>query len=261
MELVSGGGDIHIDNMENPSANVNSVRIKRAAVKSFLSLFADFLAALGSGPLCADGRSCPEHLALFLGRKEPNTVSTVGADELIQSSTNFSKDSCLSYPDGLVTILSLFNSELDNTQQSNREKRFERLRNEWEQSRNAHENDALRDVFNQRRTEEPRPPVIRRPPERVLQSILRIIQALCLDDRVRDDLCERLVRLPERCVDGRFPDRSIPEQYFVSHMDVDFLDSDVPHTNLIDELLRLLPLGSGMGVKSKAAVMAWLFDY
>lgn len=258
MELVSGGGDIYIDNMENPSANVNSVRIKRAAVKSFLSLFADFLAALGSGPLCADGRSCPEHLALFLGRKEPNIVSAVGADELIQSSNNFSKDSCLSYPDGLVTILSLFNSELDNTQQSNREKRFERLRNEWEQSRNAHENDALRDVFNQRRTEEPRPPEIRRPPERVLQSILRIIQTLCLDDRVRDDLCERLVRLPERCVDGRFPDRSIPEQYFVSHMDVDFLDSDVPHTNLIDELLRLLPLGSGMSVKSKAAVMVAL---
>ena len=255
MELVSGGGDIHIDDMENPSANVNSVRIKRAAVKSFLSLFADFLAALGSGPLCADGRSCPEHLALFLGRKEPNIVSSVGVEEPIQSSNNFSKDSCLSYPDGLVTILSLFNSELDVIQQRNREKRFERLRIEWERSRNAHENDALRDVFNQRRTEEPKRPEIRRPPERVFQSILRIIQTLCLDDRVRDDLCERQVKLPERCVDGRFPDRSIPEQYFVSHMDVESLDLDVPHTSLLDELLRLLPLGSGMGVKSKAAVM------
>ena len=260
MELVTGGGEIQIDEMENPSANVNCVRIKRAAVKSFLSLFADFLAALGSGPLCADGRSCPEHLAIFLGRKEPIIVSTDGVDDSAQNSNIFSKDSCLSYPDGLVTMISLFNSELDVKQQFNREKRYEHLRIEWEHGRSAHENDALRDVFNQKRTDEPKRPDIRRPPERVLQSVLRVIQTLCLDDRIRNDLCERMVKLPDRCVDGRFPDRTMPEQYFVggSFMDVDSVDQNVQTTRLLDELLRILPLGSGLGVKSKAAVMTAL---
>ena len=285
-DLVTGGGDV-----VGRSDAAHSHRVKRAAAKGFLALFADLLAALGSGPLCADGRSCSESLANFLGRAEQTVLSSVsaayagsasdaafGLDERLDDwseplGRTPDAPSFLLFPRGIVQYVSLVASELSPVDQSGRMQRYERLHSEWSRSRSAHEGNVLSRWMAVDVAVEPVQPESRRPSGKILQAVLRVVQALCLDTSVRDELCGSRVELPPRVEDGRNPERPNPELYpsgiyvaagaappgTVSRGGAGGLDSfgvdTGTITSIVPELLALLPLGQGVGVRSKAEVL------
>lgn len=208
-------------------------RVQMKCARSFIAIYADFLAAIGSGPLCADGRTCGEALTDFIGGPSVQREQIIGTGimgtligSMKNTSTNLSLLSggigsnryknnvhrprseaahqlphCLHF-DGLLQTLASAATELDPKEQDRRQKQYEIDHDVWKSEEMIRQTDALVRMLgnNTDVRPQPQPPTVLKPCFKILLATIRIFQAICTDQEVRDSICEEQFPLPARAM-------------------------------------------------------------